>query len=662
MLLAAGCFPLVLCTSVFAQDSLVVNMEEVRIQALRGSSLESSGPFSRMVLRRNNAEIAAPVGQSLQAVLRGIPGITLNDRGHFALGERVMIRGMGWRSAFGVRGVGVLFDGIPLTLPDGQGMLDMIDPAYIRRAEVVRGPASTFWGNGSGGVLALATDAFSDSLRLGVRFGSGSYGLRRVSADVSVPLGGNRISAYVSNVDQRGFRDYSNGTLTRAALTGRFAIGRGFQLGIVGGVALQDVLSPGALTSAQVEEDARQADARNILTGASKQSAQFQLGATLYKQTALGLLSATAYGITRSLDNPLSYAVIELNRTVSGGRLQLENQGAKHAWGVGLDAGFQSDDRANFDNVDGEAGSAVLVDQDEWVRSLSAFSFGSYQVTERFSLVGALRLDAIHFELDNHLPGLTQQNGSRNFSALSPSVGVSWTIRKGLVYGNYSTAFETPTTTELVNKPSGAPGLNDEVGAQRTHGFEVGVRGVWRQLGYDVTLFNMMVHNQLQSFQDSGGRTYFRNEGSTRHRGVEVALMGQIVERVDLQLAYTGSAFLFDDTELKNNRIPGLPAHHISVDLTSTLSGIRGALRVDFVSDTFANNQNTATNSGYVVVDVDVAYADWFINNVHVQPFLRLSNVLDTTYNGSMVINAFGGRYFEPSPGRTVQAGVSLDF
>lgn len=654
----------VLCASqnAIAQDSLVVELDEVRVQALRGASMDVNAPFSKMALRRSTEDLAVNPGQSLQSVLRGIAGITLNDRGHYALGERIMIRGMGWRSAFGVRGIGVIVDGIPLTLPDGQGMLDSVDPAFIRRAEVVRGPASTFWGNGSGGVLVLSTDAFSDSLSAGVQVLGGGYGMKRSSAQVSVPFGRNRLSAYVSNLSQDGFRDYSSGEITRAALHASLDVSQNTRVQVVAGMAIQDVLSPGGLTEDQWREDAGQADVRNILTGASKQSSQFQLGATVYSQTALGLISATAYGITRQLDNPLSYAVIDLNRSVAGGRIQLENNGNAFSWGVGMDAGFQFDDRANFNNDNGKAGSNVLLDQDEFVRSASGFSYVSTRLTDRLTAMGALRLDHIRFELDNHLPGLESQNGERVFSAWSPTLGVSFDIGQGQLYGNYSTAFETPTTTELVNKPSGLPGLNDEVGAQHTKGVEVGARGTMGFLRYDVAVFNMMVDNQLQSFQDSDGRTYYTNEGATAHKGAEVSLMASLNDVLSVQLAYTASSFTFDDTDLKGNRIPGLPVHHISGGLNAVLKGFRGVLFADWVSNTFANSANTAQNDGYMVVDLDVAYTDWYVNHVRIQPFARLSNALNASYVGSMVINAFGGRYYEPSPGRTMQIGVSLTF
>ena len=208
------------CFSAAAQkaDTLEVVLPNVQVEALRSATTERSAPFAISTLQRSASDVALQPGLSLRSTLQGIAGLTINDRGHSALGERFLIRGMGWRSAFGVRGIQVVLDGIPLTLPDGQGSLDIVDPAFIRRAEIVRGPSSTFWGNGSGGVLMLSTDAFQDSTRIGIRGMGGSYGLQQGSVDAAVPLGKHRFYGYASSIKSAGYRDYSESRFTRAAL------------------------------------------------------------------------------------------------------------------------------------------------------------------------------------------------------------------------------------------------------------------------------------------------------------------------------------------------------------------------------------------------------------------------------------------------------------
>ena len=644
------------------QDTLVIKLPALEVEALRSSVTESSSPFAVFRLDRSASDVALQPGLSLQHALRRLPGLTLNDRGHFALGERLLIRGMGWRSAFGVRGVQVLLDGIPLTLPDGQGMLDIVDPAFIRRVELVRGPSSTFWGNGSGGVLMMSTDAFSDTFGLGVRVMGGSYGLRNVSANVAIPIGNHRISGYVSSVQRDGYRDYSSGSFTRGAFTGQFDLGNYTQLRVVSGFAVQDTESPGALTAEQLEADPRGADLRNVNALAGKESNQFQVGATVYRELSRGMLSVTAFGLMRQLDNPLSYTYIELDRQAGGARIQFQSAGERARFGVGVDAGFQSDDRVNRTNNAGKPGAEVALDQQEDVSNLSAFVTGQYDVSENFVLSAGVRVDQIDFSLEDRLPGSVDISGDRSFSAVSPSFGVTYRIGNGQLFANFSTAFETPTTTELVNQPSGSAGLNASVGPQKTKGVEVGGRGRVGRSTLDVAFFQMFVSEQLQPFQDSEGRTYYVNAGQNKHTGVELAMLTRLSNRTQLATTYALSQFQFDSGALENNRLPGIPVHHLVLGLQTNLLGVKADLDADFISLTYADDDNTAENAGHVVLDFGIGHQGIPLGGALIQPFGRVSNLLDSEYAGSMVINAFGGRFFEPAAGRTIQLGLGVTF
>jgi len=616
--------------------------------------------YSVMTINRSALEAATQPGLSLQNTLQGMAGVWISDRGHYALGERVLIRGMGWRSAFGVRGIQVLLDGIPLTLPDGQATLDIVDPAFIRQAEVVRGPSSTFWGNGSGGVLVLSTDAFSDSVFVSGRVMGGSYGVRQASIGAAIPLGRHRLHGYVSTVQSDGYREYAEGGFTRAALHGSFDLGSRTRLRVMAAMALQDTESPGGLTREQVEADARGADSRNMNALAGKESTQIQAGATLYHETGVGLLSITSYVLMRELDNPLSYAYVDLSRRAGGFRIQLQKEQDRMSWGIGVDGGRQVDDRLNFNNVGGAPGQEVRLDQQEEVRNLSAFAVGSYALRPQLSVTAGLRADNITFSLQDYIEGHDDVSGDRSFSAVSPSLGISYQVNSALFYANVSTAFETPTTTELVNQPGGGAGLNSEVGAQKTKGIEIGTRGTARLAQFDVAVFAMQISDRLLPFQDDSGRTFYRNAGESRHSGVEIGLQRTLIGDFDVQVTYTGSRFEFEDADLRGNRIPGVPQHHLFVGLKTERRGLIGQISTEMVSETFANDSNTAKNEGYLLVDLSAGYSTLVQGGASLQPFIRVANVFDKAYVGSMVVNAFGGRYFEPSPGRTVQIGVSV--
>jgi len=646
------------------RDTLEVTLPEIEIQATRAAETAATAPFAVSLRQRTPEEVALEPGLSLDHALRGLPGVWINDRGHYALGERLVIRGMGWQAAFGVRGVQVLLDGIPLTLPDGQAVLDIADPAFIRQAEVIRGPASLFWGNGSGGVLFLSTAALRDTSVARLRGMGGSYGLRQVSGDVAVPLGRHRLYAFASDVHRDGYRAHSEGGFTRAGLHSHLDLGFRTQLHIVAAAAVQDVDSPGALTLAEADTDARQADARFVTARAGKESTQIQVGGTLHHETPVGLLSATVYGLTRRLDNPLTFAYVDVDRLAGGARLQLQNRADRLGWGLGADVGWQDDDRRNFNNDAGMPGDDVSLDQQEQVRTLAAFGYLTYRLVENLDATAGLRADAVRFENEDRLLGDGDQSGSRTFSAVSPALGLAYRLGPALLFANVSTAFETPTTTELVNRPDGGGGFNPEVDPQRTRGVEVGVRGGWSKarLFFDAALFHLRVRNRLLPFQDEEGRTYFRNGGANLHQGIELALRWLPRASTTLTLTYTGNRLVFDSDPNQDHRLPGVPDHRLHAGVQTLRRGFWLQVTADVVSEAYADDGNETHNDGYAVVDLYVGHEGLPLGRLRAQPFVQLGNVFDTTYNGSVVVNAFGGRFFEPAPGRTVQAGLNLTF
>ncbi len=646
-----------------APDTLEAALPEIEIEAARASESEATAPFAVSILRRAPDAVALEPGLSLESVLRGLPGVWINDRGHDALGERLVIRGMGWRAAFGVRGVQALLDGIPMTLPDGQSVLDVADPAFIRQAEVVRGPASLFWGNGSGGVLFLSTAA-ADTAFARLRALGGSYGLRQVGAEAALPVGRHRLYGFASDVRRDGYRAHSAGRFTRAGLHGGFDLGARTRVHLTAAFADQDAQNPGALTQAQVQADPRQADPRTVETRAGKLSRQAQAGLTLRHQTPFGLFSATVYGLVRDLDNPLTFAYIRLDRLVGGARVQVQHRAGRFAWGLGADVGRQRDDRRNLDNDGGRPGDALSLHQREVVRNVAAFGYLTHTLAAHVDVTAGGRFDAIHFSMQDYLQSDGDASGARTFSAFSPALGLSYRRGNVLFFANVSTAFETPTTTELVNRPDGAGGFNPDLEPQRTRGFEGGARGAWpaARLRFDATLFRLSIRDRLLPFQGDDGRTFFRNAGRNTHDGLELSARWQALAAVEAHVAYTGSRFVFDDQTLRDHRIPGVPAHHLSAGLRLARGGFRVHLVLEAATDAYADDANTAQNEGYVVLDLNVGHTGLRLGRALAQPLVRLSNVFDARYNGSVVVNAFGGRFFEPAAGRTVQAGVNVAF
>jgi iron complex outermembrane receptor protein len=648
--------------------AMQVRMEPIEVTATPFQIAGEAASFAVTALDRSERDLNTSPSLSLERVADGIPGLFVGSREHFALGDRLTIRGLGWRAQFGVRGVQVLLDGIPLTVADGQAMIGIVDPSFVRSIEVIRGPASTFWGNASGGVLALSTKPAAGAHVGRAKVTSGSYGLIKTDVQVTPNVGPHRLSVYGSYLGQEGYRENSETRLLRSGLTGTYRISE--NAGIRTIAALQHMpraQNPSTLDAEAAAETPRQVRSAAERFDTGKTATQGQVGTTYYNDLGLGTLNTTLYGIVRDLENPIPFGYIDLFRRVGGTRVTLEGDGIAGAsaldWGIGVEGKIQRDDRREFGNDGGEP-TDLQIDQLESVDNAGVFGRASYPLG-RVRLSAGLRYDWMQFEADDNLGG---NDGSRTFETLSPSVGLSIDVGTARFFTNLAKGLEAPTANELSNRPDGRTGFNPSLDPENIWGLEAGVQGVVPAyaLGYDLAVFGTQVNDLLVPRQGANEQTFFRNAGETRQTGVETALRWSATEWLDLRGSYTyvraefTDAELADGTALDDNRIPGVPPHMFSASLDVQRSGIGGMVRVNGLSDYEVDSENTAENDGYVRVDLELSYTIT-ASDISVAPFAAVNNVFDVRYNDT-VVNAFGGRFYEPAAGRNYRVGLSVSF
>ncbi|MGH7507658.1 MAG: TonB-dependent receptor domain-containing protein, partial [Longimicrobiales bacterium] len=388
---------------------------------------------------------------------------------------------------------------------------------------------------------------------------------------------------------------------------------------------------------------------------------------------AAGELEFAAYGVLRSIDNPIPPAIIDLHRVAGGLRALYRNStrlaGQELQWTVGSDLDFQRDDRKNYANLEGERGDLAL-DQRERVRGVGVFGQLSAPLTDRLSILASLRYDAFRFSADDHMigPADPDDSGARDMDALNPSVGVTGSPAASIhMYAYYATSFQTPTTTELANRPSGAGGFNPTLEPERTRAFEVGARGRLGGIGVQLAAYRAVVEDALIGFEvpQAAGRTFFRNAGSAVHRGFEAGIGFAPVTSLDARLSYTYTDAKFRDYTVgdevyDDNLLPGVAPHRLEGVVTYEPGAWFLELDGRYLSRTQANDANTASSPPYAVFDMRAGLVRTAVLGARITPFIGVSNVLDRDYNTSIAINAFGGRFFEPGPGRAFHAGASL--
>ncbi len=666
-----------------ADSTLVLAHPELVVRALRAPVAAAELPYAVTV--RRPALDASSAGLSLAGELRAVPGLQVQSRYNDALGERIVMRGFGARAQFGVRGIQVLVDGVPATMPDGQTTLSHLDLSLLERAEVLRGPAAAAYGNAAGGVLLLSTrPPPSAGLRQEVEVVGGEGDLFRLRSTTAGGGGGAGWIVSATRERRDGYRPHS-GT-ERYQGTGRLdaSMAGGFLRVVAHGVSY-DADNPGSLTLEQYLAEPHQAQGYNVAQRTGEEGLHGQVGATWEAATGIGQLEATAYAVARTLDNPIPPAFIDLERRVGGARVLLRSGGGEGrastggtdadrqpvSWAVGLEAAVQRDDRQNHENVDGRRGTLTL-DQGERVSNVAVHGQALVPILPPLGVFLGARYDRISFAADDHFTeaGDPDDSGRRTMHAVSPTAGLRLDVARGVsFFGNVSTAFETPTTTELVNRPDGSGGFNAEVDPQRTISYEIGTRAeIAPMFRFQASAYHARVTDALIPFEvaTAPGRQYFRNAGGAVHEGLELlAEVRTSVVEVLGAVSWTEAGFTAYEEggrSFDGNAVPGVrpwtvglvakarptATLRLEVDYEGT-----GAMAVDDANESWA--------PGYDLVGVRVAATGISVGRGSLAPYIGVGNLLDEVYVASVVPNAFGGRFFEPGPGRSVYLGMELE-
>jgi iron complex outermembrane receptor protein len=685
------------------RDSAQVKLPEITVTVARSRDKMLRVPAAVGVVGRREIQ-GAQATLGLDEAISNLPGVYVANRYNYSLDQRLSIRGAGSRANFGLRGVKVLLDGVPQTLPDGQSQLTNVDFANLQRIEVLRGASSSLYGNASGGVLALTSEGpganpFSQMLRVE----GGSFGLFKIQGRTMARQGSASGTLSVSHTQVDGFRQNSATEFTQVNLGADYLVGSTTNLGVrFGYTDAPKAQNPGALTLAEVQANPDSAAANNILRKADKDVSQGQLAFTLRRYTSRGQWDVAVFGMLRNLDNPLATppptgtgptvgTFVTIDRQVYGARLSTDQHLGNEDRGVRITAGVDyqrlRDDRANYRAVAGVRDTSIL-DQQERVTEIGPFVQLHYSPVADLVIGAGARYDNVRFAVqDHHLTDGTDNTGARTLSAFSGNGGLTY-VRdpRFSPYVNVSTSFETPTTTELANQPNTTGGFNAALDPQRTANYELGIRGTVAGVTYTATGYVSRIRDAIVQYQEVSGRAYFTNAGKVKNDGLELGVSGQVTDRLRLFGNYTYSNFRFGtyriarsannlivvDT-LDGNRLPGVPKGFIRLGLRA--GPVRGvALDVDHTMATsmFADDRNTLYVAGFgspatgeirgLGNGVTNARLSWEgrAGGAWVRPFIGVNNLWDRSYVGSFTLNGTFGRVFETAPGRNWYLGGEI--
>lgn len=656
------------------QDSIVTAelIDDIIVSATRLPSEYESSIYSNTVIDIAERQPFLQL-RSLSEQLDIVPGVYMTNDHNYAQDQRITIRGFGARSAFGIRGIKLIVDGIPETTPDGQGQLDNLMLSDISSLQVLHGPSGSLYGNASGGVISINTTDPLLANPLEVSFRMGSYGLRNTALKLGTHNKTTGITGALMHQTSAGYRVHSESSQLNLALKAAHKTDKSrlnFAFHYTNSPKGQD---PGGINLSDVTEDRRSARPNNVNFNSGESITHWKSSLN-YRTCISSNLDFESYGFIsgRNFEGRLPFGNggwIDLSRFYYGVGSYLSSSGqignGVNKFQVGFDIAEQSDDRDRFVNMNGEKGGATLA-QNESFGSIGLYLIDQLTVGG-WSIRAALRYDRNRLEVADIFLENGDDSGSSRLNNFNPALGVNYNFSKDqYVYASYSTSFETPTLSELSSNPEGG-GFNDALVPQSARNLEFGLRGqLNKKASYDIAIFNITTENEVLPYELEAfpGRVFFRNAGSTNRVGVESKLGYDFNESWNLESSYAYSSIKFDEyirdgVSFSGNRLPGLPQHQFAFATAFSKRGYTGRLHLDHAGTLFANDDNTVEVNGRTRLNLSIS-RKWNLEKVDFQLFVSANNILGSEYFDNIRINAFGSRYYEAAPGRLIMIGGSV--
>ena len=619
----------------------VQKLEEV---VLRAQRIQSS---IQLISQTDVAQDSLLLKQDIGELLQGVPSLFVSSQQNFSQDTRISIRGFGTRATFGIRGIKVLWDGIPMTTPDGQTQLDHIPLSSMGIIEVIRGVSSGLYGNASGGVIMLKSSPIKTKKTLIATYGEfgsqhliGSYGSKNEK---------NLFRAVVEHKKYHGYRHWSGYENSLINLSNTFINTNRDKLTIAYNYFNSPLaLDAGGLTATEVRENRSQARQQNLDYKAGEKVKQHQFTAHCQSKK----WTTYAFFAKRKLDSKLPFEFggqIDLSRSYYGFGMQKDGRIKQWLWQYGVEASAQRDGRKRFRNILGEKGATTL-DQNERFYTLGAY--GIVELTFRdWRLRASLRADTHRIQLTDYMGN---NSDKKNLTAYSPSLATFYSFSPNFIsYIRWGTGFETPSLNELSANPTGETGFNDKLTPQKSQDVEVGMLFKAKKFDASLVLFTTTTQDEILSYEQDAfpGQNFYRNIGRVDRKGIEATTSLHMTKTATLKLNYSHGTFKTQN----GNDLPNVPRSQCSAGLEHLFRMTTVALNVRHVGKRYADSKNLVEVPKFWTADL-YAQRKWGITTWTV----GIRNIANANYSDNIRINAFGGRYFEPAAMRQAFARVQV--
>ncbi|WP_406818447.1 TonB-dependent receptor PqqU [Klebsiella pneumoniae] len=686
--LPALLLPLIAAAQAADEQTMVVTAAPTTVSEL-------DTPAAVSVVNGDEMRQAAP-RVNLSESLGAVPGLQVQNRQNYAQDLQLSIRGFGSRSTYGVRGLRIYVDGIPATMPDGQGQTSNIDIGSVDTIEVLRGPFSALYGNSSGGVINVTSQTGTQPPTVEASsyygsFGTWHYGMKATGAvgdgshagDVDYTVSTNRFTTH-------GYRDHSGARKNLANARLGVRINDVSKLTLLLNSVDIKANDAGGLTADEWRDNPRQSP-RGDQYNTRKNTRQTQAGLRYERQlSAQDDLSVMMYAgerettqfqsIPRAPQLKPSHAggVIDLTRNYQGIDTRLTHRGellVPVTLTAGLDYENMSERRKGYENFVmvngapqyGEQG-ALRRNERNLMWNVDPYLQTQWQLTDKLSLDAGVRYSSVWFDSNDYYitPGNGDDSGDASYHKWLPAGSLKYALTDAWnVYLSAGRGFETPTINELSYRSDNQSGLNFGLKPSTNDTVEIGSKTRIGNGLFTAALFQTNTDNEIVVDSSSGGRTSYKNAGKTRRQGMELGLDQQFGESWRLKAAWTWLDATYrtnvcDDASCNGNRIPGIARNmgYASFGYQPEQGWYAGS-DIRYMSDIMANDENTAKAPSWTVVGLTTGYK-WSYGRMDMDLFGRIDNLFDREYVGSVIVNESNGRYYEPAPGRNYGIGLNL--
>lgn len=686
--LPALLLPLIAAAQAADEQTMVVTAAPTTVSEL-------DTPAAVSVVNGDEMRQAAP-RVNLSESLGAVPGLQVQNRQNYAQDLQLSIRGFGSRSTYGVRGLRIYVDGIPATMPDGQGQTSNIDIGSVDTIEVLRGPFSALYGNSSGGVINVTSQTGTQPPTVEASsyygsFGTWHYGMKATGAvgdgshagDVDYTVSTNRFTTH-------GYRDHSGARKNLANARLGVRINDVSKLTLLLNSVDIKANDAGGLTADEWRDNPRQSP-RGDQYNTRKNTRQTQAGLHYERQlSAQDDLSVMMYAgerettqfqsIPRAPQLKPSHAggVIDLTRHYQGIDTRLTHRGellVPVTLTAGLDYENMSERRKGYENFVmvngapqyGEQG-ALRRNERNLMWNVDPYLQTQWQLTDKLSLDAGVRYSSVWFDSNDYYitPGNGDDSGDASYHKWLPAGSLKYALTDAWnVYLSAGRGFETPTINELSYRSDNQSGLNFGLKPSTNDTVEIGSKTRIGNGLFTAALFQTNTDNEIVVDSSSGGRTSYKNAGKTRRQGMELGLDQQFGESWRLKAAWTWLDATYrtnvcDDASCNGNRIPGIARNmgYASFGYQPEQGWYAGS-DIRYMSDIMANDENTAKAPSWTVVGLTTGYK-WSYGRMDMDLFGRIDNLFDREYVGSVIVNESNGRYYEPAPGRNYGIGMNL--